>query len=78
MIHVAEFVESLKRVSFIAGQRSDYIKALDLIDNQKMSTLIADKGYDAHDMVNAAKAVHAEVFIPTRSQRRTPREYDQE
>ena len=28
-----------------AGQRSDYIKALDLIDGQIMSALIADKGY---------------------------------
>lgn len=30
-----------------AGQRSDYIKALDLVEGRKMETLIADKGYDA-------------------------------
>jgi hypothetical protein len=43
-----------------------------------MSALIADKECDAHDMVNAAKSVHAEVVIPPQDQRRTPREYDQE
>ena len=37
MIHITECVEILKRVSFIAGQRSDSMKALDLIDGQKMS-----------------------------------------
>jgi glutamate 5-kinase len=31
-----------------AGQRSDYIKALDLIEGQAMTALIADKGYDAN------------------------------
>ena len=45
-----------------AGQRSDYMKALDLIDGQKMSAWIADKGYDAHGMVDAAKGVHAKVL----------------
>ena len=34
-----------------AGQRSDDIKALDLIDGQTMSALIADKGYDANHIV---------------------------
>ena len=61
-----------------AGQRSDYIKALDLIDGQKMGALIADKGYDANYMVDAAKSIHAEAVIPPRSQRKTPREYDKE
>jgi transposase len=61
-----------------AGQRSDYIKALDLIDGQRMEALIADKGYDAGYMVDAAKSVDAEVVIPPRSQRKAPRDYDKE
>lgn len=61
-----------------AGQRSDYIKALDLIEGQSMSALIADKGYDANYMVEAAKFVEAQAVIPPRSQRKTPRDYDQE
>ena len=61
-----------------AGQRSDYIKALDLIDGQTMSALIADKGYDANYMVDAAKSLQTQAVIPRRSQRKTPRYYDQE
>jgi transposase len=61
-----------------AGQRSDYIKALELIEGQDMSALIADKGYDANYMVDAAKCVKAEAVIPPRSQRKTPRDYDKE
>lgn len=61
-----------------AGQRSDYIKALDLIEDKAMDALIADKGYDANYMVDAVKSIDAEAVIPPRSQRKTPREYDQE
>lgn len=43
-----------------------------------MSALIADKGYDANYMVDAAKCVKAEAVIPPRSQRKTPRDYDKE
>jgi transposase len=60
-----------------AGQRSDYIKALDLIHGQKMNALIADKGYDADYMAEAAKAVDAQVVIPSRSIRKIPRQYDE-
>lgn len=61
-----------------AGQRSDYIKALDLIEGRKMKSLIADKGYDADYMVKAAKDVKAEAVIPSRARRKVPREYDEE
>ena len=58
------------------GQRSDYVKALDLIEGKNMEVLIADKGYDANYMIKAAEAVNAESVIPPRSNRKTPREYD--
>ncbi len=61
-----------------AGQRSDYVKALDLIEGKNMEALIADKGYDANYMIEAAEAVNAEPVIPPRSNRKTPREYDKE
>lgn len=44
-----------------SGQRSDYIKALDLVEGRKMEALIADKGYDADYMVKAAKDAQAEA-----------------
>lgn len=61
-----------------AGQRSDYIKALDLIEGRKMQALIADKGYDADYMVKAANDVKAEAVIPSRARRKAPRDYDEE
>lgn len=61
-----------------AGQRSDYVKALELISGQKMKALIADKGYDADYMVLAAEAVGAEAVIPPRSQRKSQRVYDKD
>jgi transposase len=61
-----------------AGQRSDYIKALDLVKGRKMEALIADKGYDADYMVKAANDAKAEAVIPSRARRKAPREYDEE
>ncbi|VVC35030.1 Harbinger transposase-derived nuclease domain,Putative transposase IS4/IS5 family, partial [Cinara cedri] len=46
-----------------AGQRSDYVKALDLVEGKKMAALIADKGYDANYMIKAAEAINAEPNI---------------
>jgi transposase len=55
------------------GQRSDYIKALDLIEGFEMEALLADKGYDADYIVEAIGG--AQAVIPPRS---TKRPYDQE
>ena len=56
VIHLSFFVT--------AGQRSDYAKALDLVDGRHMKARIADKGYDANYMVEAARAVNAEPVVP--------------
>jgi transposase len=61
-----------------AGQRSDYIKALDLVEGREMQALIADKGYDSGYMVRAAIDAKAEAVIPSRARRKVPREYDQD
>ncbi|CAL7960780.1 hypothetical protein MIDIC_230116 [Alphaproteobacteria bacterium] len=54
------------------------MKALDLIEGKKMSALIADKGYNANYMIDAAQKVGAEAVIPPRSIRKNPRKYDQD
>jgi len=66
------------RFFITAGQRSDYVKALDLIEDQNMDALIADKGYDADYMVEGTLNVGGEVVIPPRSRRKILREYDKE
>jgi transposase len=43
-----------------------------------MEALLADKGYDANYIVDAAASVGADVTIPPRSIRKTPREYDKD
>ncbi len=78
-LHVAcDALGNPLRFFVTAGQRSDYVKALDLIEGKKMAALIADKGYDANYMIGAAQAVNAEPVIPARSNRKIPREYDKE
>ena len=66
------------RFFITAGQRSDYTKALALIEGKHMSVLIADKGYDANYMIEAGKKVGAKVIIPPRRNRIIQREYDKE
>jgi transposase len=58
------------------GQRSDYTKALDLIDGQVMQALLADKGYNANYMIEAPIQVGAGAVIPPSSIRKTPGNYD--
>jgi transposase len=60
------------------GQRSDYIKALDLIQGKRMQALLADKGYDANYIADSAINMRASVVIPPRSIRKNPRDYDKE
>ncbi len=43
-----------------------------------MTALLADKGYDADYVVEAAKAVGAEAVIPSKSNRKIIREYDED
>ena len=38
--------------------------------------MIADKGYDSDDLVEAIEAGGAEAVIPPRSNRKEPRDYD--
>jgi hypothetical protein len=55
-------------------QRSDYTKALDLVESQTIKALLGDKGYDADYIVTAADS--AKAVIPPRSMRKAPRDYD--
>ena len=65
------------RFMLTGGQRSDYVKALELIEGKTMNALIADKGYDANYMVEAAAAVGADAVIPSRSKLKNQRKYDE-
>ncbi len=64
------------RFSLTAGQVSDYKEALSLIDGFKTSAVLADKGYDADYVIEAAVQCGAQAVIPPKSNRNTLREYD--
>lgn len=64
------------RFFLTAGQSSDYTKARDLIEGKTMSALLADKGYDANYMVEAANNIGAQAVIPPRIRGKVRRKYD--
>jgi len=60
------------------GEASDYTQALALLEGLKASALLADKGYDADYVVDAAQAMGAEVVMPPKFNRKNPRGLDKE
>ncbi|MCB2082296.1 MAG: IS5 family transposase, partial [Rickettsiales bacterium] len=66
------------RFILTGGQASDYTQALALIDGMRTDALLADKGYDADYMLEAAENMGAIAVIPPKSNRKMPRTYDEE
>ena len=60
-----------------AGQRHDIIQAKNLIDDINSTTVIADTAYDANDFIEALHSKQCEPQIPSRRNRKKPRDYDQ-
>ncbi len=65
-------------VEFIltGGQEADVTHAEQLMKGQKVGAFIADKAYDSDAVVGAAKRQGAEAVIPSKKNRKVPREYD--
>lgn len=49
-----------------------------MLEGVSTTALLADKGYDADYIINAAIAMNAEPVIPPKSNRKIPRTYDEE
>jgi transposase len=60
------------------GEASDYTQAIALLDGVKATAIMADKGYDADYIVDAAKAMGADVVIPPKSNRKEIRDFDKD
>jgi transposase len=65
------------RLRLTAGQRHDSPQALPLIENYEPRALIADKGYDSDQLLQAVTAKGIEAVIPPKKSRLVQREYDQ-
>ena len=65
-------------VEFIltGGQQADVTQAEALMQDHQADAVIADKAYDSDAVVDAAKRQGAEAVIPSKKNRKMPREYD--
>ena len=60
------------------AEQADITQAYALLDKApEAEAVIADKGYDSDALVQRIEATHAESIIPPRSNRISPRGYDQ-
>ena len=66
-------------VSFFltGGECADISVAPQLLERVHDCTVIADKGYDSEPLVQLLESRGCTVVIPPRSNRKTPRQYDQ-
>ena len=64
------------RFILTGGEASDYTQALALLDGAKAAAVLADKGYDADYVVNAAPSRGSEVVISSKSHHHTPRSFE--
>ncbi len=58
------------------GQAADVTQAEPLIQAHKAEAYILDKAYDSDAVVAAAKRQEAEAVIPSKKNRKVPRDYD--
>ncbi len=66
------------RLLLTAGQASEYGQANALIEGFGADYILADKGYDSDDFVQAITETGAVAVIPSRKNRNEPRDYDRE
>ena len=64
------------RLILTEGTRADCSQAVPLINGIEAEYLLADKGYDSDEIVAAALARGMNPVIPSRSNRKDPRDYD--
>ena len=66
------------RLILTEGISADCSQALPLIDGSEADYLLADKAYDTNEFREAASARGTNPVIPPKSNRKKPRDYDQE
>lgn len=64
------------RFRLTGGERHDITQATQLIENFAAEYVIADKGYDADAFIMKLKERNSAVVIPSRINRKVPREID--
>jgi transposase len=76
-IHIAvDALGNPLRLILTAGQEADVTQGAPLIKEFAAQAVIADKGYDADELVKTIIEQQAQAVIPPRSNRKEQREYD--
>ena len=76
-IHIAvDALGNALRFHLTGGERHDKTEAEALIKGFQTEAVIADKGYDSDDFLEAVKEQGAEAVIPLRANRKEQREVD--
>jgi transposase len=76
-IHIAvDALGNPLRLILTAGQESDVAQGAPLIKDFTAQAVIADKGYDADELVKTITEQQAQAVIPPRNNRTEQREYD--
>jgi len=77
-VHIAvDALGNPLRFLLTAGECHDSPQAEALIEGYTTQSLMADKGYDTAELIEAVRARGAAAVIPPRSNRREQREYDE-
>lgn len=66
------------RVLVTAGTTADCTQAIALIDGIEAQYLLADRGYDSNQIIDAAAKIGCKAVIPPKKNRKIQRSYDKE
>ena len=66
------------RVTITEGTRADCKEACVLIDGLSAETLLADRGYDTDEIIEAAVNAAIKPVIPPKKNRKVQRDYDKD
>ena len=66
------------RLLLTKGTTADCSQTMPLIDGIETEHLLADRGHDSNEVVEAASSGGMNPVIPPRSNRKKPRDYDRE
>jgi putative transposase len=59
------------------GQRADITQAVDLLTGYETDAVLADRGYDANELIDWLEASNTEVVIPAKKNRLLERQIDE-
>ena len=76
-IHLAcDALGNALRFILTGGERHDITQAKQLIENFSATAVLADKGYDANDLISTIEAQSSLVVIPSKANRQVQRTID--